>query len=196
VSAVQQPTTAPQSAAVTWKRVARRIRVPLGFCFAAVYLWLAEPTWPWMAVGAVLVAAGLALRASASGHVRKNSELTTTGPYRYTRNPLYLGSLMVGCGFAVAARSWWVALSVAVLFAAIYWPVILAEEEFLRAQFAGFDDYARRVPRLFPAVRPRGEGGSFSRALYRQHREYNALIGSLLLMLALVAKMWWRISGR
>ena len=196
MSAAEPQSVPPQNSAVTWKRVARRIRVPLSFCFAALYLWLARPAWEWMAAGAVLIAAGLALRAAASGHVRKNAELTTTGPYRYTRNPLYLGSLLVGFGFAVAARSWWVVVSMAVLFVAIYWPVILAEEEFLRAQFSGFDDYARRVPRLLPTLRPAGNTGSFSRTLYWQHREYNALIGALAMLIALTAKMWWRMSGR
>ena len=81
-----------------------------------------------------------------------------------------------------------------VLFAAIYWPVILAEEEFLRGQFAGFDEYARRVPRLLPTLRPTGDDGIFSSALYRQHREYNALIGAAALLIALTAKMWFRIS--
>jgi protein-S-isoprenylcysteine O-methyltransferase Ste14 len=196
VSAAEPQTVPPRNSAVTWKRVARRIRVPLSFCFAALYLWLAQPTWIWMAAGAVLIAAGLALRASASGHVRKNAELTSTGPYRYTRNPLYLGSLLVGFGFAVAARSWWVVISMAVLFVAIYWPVILAEEEFLRTQFSGFDEYARRVPRLLPTRRPTGNTGSFSRALYWQHREYNALVGALAMVIALTAKMWWRTTGR
>ena len=196
MSAAGPQSAPPQTSAVTWKRVARRIRVPLSFCFAALYLWLAQPTWMWMAAGAVLISAGLVLRAFASGHVRKNSELTTTGPYRYTRNPLYLGSLLMAFGFSVAARSWWVVVSMAVLFAAIYWPVILAEEEFLRAQFSGFDDYARHVPRLLPTLRPTADAGSFSRALYRQHREYNALVGALAMLIALAAKMWWRMSGR
>src|ERR1700739_1984059 len=89
-----------------WSRVARRIRVPLGFAFAVLYFWLARPTWRGLALGAVLIVPGLLIRALASGHVRKNEALATSGPYAYTRNPLYLGSLLMGIGFAVAARSW------------------------------------------------------------------------------------------
>ena len=91
-----------------WSRVARRIRVPLGFAFAVLYFWLARPSWPSLAFGAVLIIPGLAIRALASGHVRKNEALAMSGPYAYSRNPLYLGSLLIGIGFALAARSWWV----------------------------------------------------------------------------------------
>ena len=108
----------------SWSRIARRIRVPVGFVFAAFYLWLARPSWACLAAGASVVAMGVALRAYASGHVRKASELTTTGPYAHTRNPLYLGSLIIAAGFAMAARSLWIALALAVIFFAIYLPVI------------------------------------------------------------------------
>jgi len=78
-----------------WQRIARRIRVPLGFVFAAVFLWLARPTWKTMLASLILVVPGLWLRGYAAGYVRKNAELTRTGPYAYTRNPLYLGSMMI-----------------------------------------------------------------------------------------------------
>ncbi|MGD0144317.1 MAG: isoprenylcysteine carboxylmethyltransferase family protein, partial [Rhizomicrobium sp.] len=94
----------------------------------------------------MLIVPGLLLRALASGHVRKNETLATSGPYAYTRNPLYLGSLLMGIGFAVAARSWWVGVALVVMFFAIYLPVIRGEEEFLRTRFPDFEDYAQRVP--------------------------------------------------
>src|SRR5579872_5069611 len=115
---------------MTWAKIARRIRVPLGFLFAALYLWLAKPTATSMLVGVVLVIPGLMIRAIASGHVQKNEALATTGPYAYTRNPLYLGSLLMGIGFAVAARSWWVGIALIVMFFAIYLPVIRGEEAY------------------------------------------------------------------
>ncbi len=95
----------PESSRKDWSKIARRIRVPLGFVFAVLYFWLAKPTWRFIALGAILIIPGLLIRALASGHVRKNEALATSGPYAYTRNPLYLGSLLMGIGFAVAARS-------------------------------------------------------------------------------------------
>ena len=99
-----------------------------------------------------LVLPGLALRATASGTVKKNRELAVTGPYAYTRNPLYLGSMLMAAGFAVALLSWPLALLLAAGFAIIYIPVIAGEEQFLRATFPGFEDYCRRVPRLIPRL--------------------------------------------
>ncbi len=135
-----------------WSRIARRIRVPLGFLFAVLYFWLARPTWRSMALGAVVIVPGLLIRALASGHVRKNEALATSGPYLYTRNPLYLGSLLIGIGFAIAARSWWVGIGLVIMFFAIYLPVMHNEEAFLRQRFPEFDEYVRRVPRLFPRL--------------------------------------------
>jgi protein-S-isoprenylcysteine O-methyltransferase Ste14 len=179
-----------------WSRIARRIRVPLGFALALLYLWLARPSWRFIGSGAMLIVAGLLIRALASGHVRKNEALATSGPYAYTRNPLYLGSLLIGIGFALAARSWWIGLALVVMFLAIYLPVIRAEEAFLRANFAEFDAYARRVPRLVPRLLPRSDGAgaelpenAFSFDLYLKHREYNALLGALAMLVALIAKM-------
>ena len=175
-----------------WSRVARRIRVPLGFAFAVLYFWLARPTWRSLAMGAVLIVPGLLIRAMASGHVRKNEALATSGPYAYTRNPLYLGSLLIGIGFAAAARSWWVGAVLVVMFFAIYLPVIRSEEAFLRDKFPQFEEYARRVPRMLPRITPARsdqEAGGFSTDLYLKHREYNALLGSAAMMAALIAKM-------
>jgi protein-S-isoprenylcysteine O-methyltransferase Ste14 len=164
----------------------------MGFVFAAVFLWLARPSWRTMLASLVLVVPGLWLRGYASGYVRKNSELTTTGPYAYTRNPLYLGSMLIAFGFAAAAWSWVILIALAVLFAAIYIPTIQSEEEYLRRKFAGFDTYARGVPRLFPRLMGgggRGEAGSFSGALYRHHREYNSAMGAGAIYLALAIEL-------
>lgn len=175
-----------------WSRVARRIRVPLGFLFALLYFWLARPTWQSIAIGAILIVPGLLIRALASGHVRKNEALATSGPYAYTRNPLYLGSLLIGIGFAVASRSWWVVVALVVMFFAIYIPVIRGEEKFLREKFPDFEGYMRRVPRMLPRVTPyrSGEdGGGFSFELYTKHREWNALLGAVAMTAGLVVKM-------
>jgi protein-S-isoprenylcysteine O-methyltransferase Ste14 len=178
--------------AASWNRIARRIRVPLGFVFAGLFLWLARPTWLFLGLSLVLVVAGLLLRGYASGYVKKNRELTVTGPYAHTRNPLYLGSMMIAFGFALAARSIWIAVVMVVLFLVIYVPVIRSEEEYLRSVFPEFDAYAAKVPRLLPRITGARETGTaqgvFSGALYRKHREYNALLGAVGMYAALILK--------
>ncbi len=177
----------------SWSRIATRARVPLGFVFAAAYLWLARPQWLWLAGGCVLIVAGILVRAAASGHIRKNRELTTTGPYAYTRNPLYLGSLLIAAGFVLAARSVWIAAVAALMFFFIYVPVIRAEEKYLSGLFPDYVAYASQVPRLFPRFTPYGgqstAAGAFSKDLYLKHREYNAALGSALMVGALILKM-------
>jgi len=178
-----------------WQRVARRIRVPLGFATAALYLfelWRRAPLGSAVAWSLALTLPGLWLRGYAAGYVKKNRELTMTGPYAHLRNPLYLGSILIAAGFAVALLSWPVALALAVMFAVIYIPVIASEERFLRATFPGFGAYCRQVPRLVPRLTPaRFAGqetgsGAFSFRLYLKHQEYNASIGAALLYLSLL----------
>jgi protein-S-isoprenylcysteine O-methyltransferase Ste14 len=205
-----------------WQAIARRIRVPLGFLAAALYLfelWRRAPHPAAVAWSLALVLPGLLLRGYAAGYVKKNRELTTTGPYAHTRNPLYLGSLLMAAGFALALLNGLVAAVLAIGFAAVYIPVIAAEESFLRGQFPQFEAYRRAVPRLLPrltparlvaepAQEPTPAGNSpaaasglstadfsrsgfhasgFSWALYRKHREYNAVLGTALLYFSLLA---------
>lgn len=177
-------------ARIEWAKIARRIRVPLGFVFAIFYFWLARPTWRSIALGAIVIVPGLLIRGLASGHVRKNEALAVSGPYAHTRNPLYFGSLLIGIGFAVASRSWWVGVALIAMFFAIYLPVIRDEETFLRQKFPEFEEYARQVPRMFPKLsRDEQNSGKFSLQLYLKHKEYNAAIGSAFLAGALVIKM-------
>jgi protein-S-isoprenylcysteine O-methyltransferase Ste14 len=181
---------------MNWNRIARRVRVPLGFLLAGFYAWLARPVLWSILGGAVVAAAGLAIRACASGTVRKNEELATTGPYAHTRNPLYLGSIIIAAGFAVAAQRWIILAVLLVMFVAIYLPVIRAEEKFLWERFPEFVEYERRVPRLIPRLSTlfspdAGSEGRFSWDLYRKHREYNALAGALGMMALLLVKLFW-----
>ena len=187
---------------MNWSPIARRIRVPLGFLLAVVYVWLARPVIWSILAGFVVSVVGLGMRAFASGYVRKNEDLATTGPYAYVRNPLYLGSIVIAAGFALAARSWVIAAILLLMFLAIYLPVIRGEEKFLRQRFPEFAEYERRVPRLWPRLLSSSGAsesftsgssarGSFSGALYRQHREYNALAGTLAIVAILAAKLWW-----
>jgi protein-S-isoprenylcysteine O-methyltransferase Ste14 len=198
-TASHQPDAPPQDWIARWQQIARRIRVPLGFLAGALYLFELARHAPCPAAVAwslALVLPGVWLRAYAAGYVKKNRELTVTGPYAHTRNPLYLGSMLIAAGFAVALLSWPVALVLGVGFTVIYVPVIASEERFLRAAFPGFDDYCRQVPRLIPRLilqstpaknsHLESSSGAFSFSLYLQHREYNAGVGALLLYLSLL----------
>jgi hypothetical protein len=164
----------------------------MGFLFAAFFLWRADPTPRTILLSLILVLPGLGLRAYSAGYIRKNAELATTGPYAHTRNPLYLGSMLIAFGFGAASASALLLISLATLFLAIYLPTIQGEEQYLRVHFPKFDAYAAAVPRLLPRLTPARDGsesGSFSRSLYRHHREYNALMGSAALYVALILKL-------
>jgi protein-S-isoprenylcysteine O-methyltransferase Ste14 len=155
-------------------------------------VWLAHPTRMSLLIGGLLVVPGLLLRALASGHVQKDKQLTTSGPYAYTRNPLYLGSLVLAAGFAVAARSWWILAVMVVMFGLIYIPVIAGEERFLRHTFPEYDDYSRHVPRMLPRFTPYGHQQlAYSSERYWKHREYQAALGCAVMLVVLVIKLVW-----
>lgn len=173
----------------------QRARVPLGFAFAALYLWLAKPRPVSLAVGALVALAGIAVRAWSAGHIAKNSRLATTGPYAHTRNPLYLGSFLIAAGFAIAA-AWWLPIVVVFFFALVYAPTIHRESEKLHELFgADYARYARHVPAFVPRLTPwrAGEpddgGGGFSLSLYQRHGEWRALLGYLAVLGWLVARL-------
>jgi len=176
------------SAYAAW---ASRWRVPLGFLLGVVYLVFCRPTVKLLLAGGAVAAAGLALRAFATGHLAKNQRLTMSGPYAYTRNPLYLGSALMGAGFALAGGSWILALACLVLFAAIYWPVIRREEEYLRREFGEvYDRYAERVPLFFPRFLRPARGEKFQWKQYRKNHEYEAFLGYLAMVIFLAFRIW------
>lgn len=172
------------------KRLLQRLRVPLGFLFAAVFFIFARPTALSLAIGGAIALAGLAIRAWASGHIRKASVLAVTGPYAYTRNPLYLGTLILGVGFSAAAGVWWLALVFCVLFIGIYLPVMRVEAEDMRRIFPeDFGEYEDRVPMLIPRLTPwKRSGEKFDIQLYFRYREYRAALGALFAIGLLAAK--------
>ncbi len=167
---------------------AARLRVPCGFLVAAAFAWLARPSWFSLLAGLPLMTAGIALRAWAAGHLAKNERLATSGPYAYTRNPLYLGTVLVAAGLALASRRLSLGLLFAAFFVLVYLPVVELEEQHLRELFAEYADYARRVPRFWP--RWGGSGGSehFSWKLYMRNREHQAFLGWLAGLLWLIFK--------
>lgn len=144
-----------------------------------------------MLLGLPISVVGLLIRAWAAGHLAKNQELAISGPYAYIRNPLYVGTLIVGLGVVVASRSAWLAGIFAVVFLLVYLPVIELEEQHLRSIFPRYSEYAAHVYRLVPLRRWPGASKPFSGALYRKNEEYKALAGFLLAVAWLVVK--WRL---
>jgi protein-S-isoprenylcysteine O-methyltransferase Ste14 len=169
--------------------VVQRLRVPGGFALAAAFAWLATPRLETLLAGLPLCAAGLALRAWAAGHLRKNERLTTSGPYAWVRNPLYLGTLLMAAGCTVAAARPALAALAAAAFFLIYQPVMEQEEQHLRHLFPEYEDYARRVPQLLPRKPSAPSAQRFSWAQYRHNREHKALYGLLMALALLAARM-------
>ncbi len=170
-----------------------RLRVPSGFLLVAAFAWYANPTALTAALGLSVSLAGMWLRAWAAGHLAKNKQLAQSGPYAWTRNPLYLGTLLVASGFVIAARRPGLAYLLGAVFAFVYLPVIELEEQHLRKLFPEYAAYASRVPRL-GFVRPQSipDGPTsprFSVSLYLKNQEYQALAGFLAGALLIV----WRV---
>lgn len=173
---------------------AARWRVPLGFALAVAYLVFSQPTRPLLVAGGSIALLGLVVRGWAAGFLDKNQSLASSGPYRYTRNPLYLGSALTGTGLATAGGSVVMMLAFAGLFLLVYGPVMCREQFFLRQRFGAiYDRYAASVPLLLPGRRAGpASGESFGWARYRKNREYEAALGFVAALVFLVLKMWLR----
>jgi protein-S-isoprenylcysteine O-methyltransferase Ste14 len=171
----------------------RRIAV-VGLIVALVIL--ARPTPVGVTLGFVFFAIGEALRVWAAGHLLKTRELVTSGPYRYTRNPLYLGRLLIFTGLCIMARlpygaSWIVLACGYVIFFGYYLPRKERVEpaRLHQAHGAAYERYRRSVPVLFPAAHPYPEstalGWSSDRMLRnREHWMVIALIAVTLILLS------------
>ncbi|HJZ98669.1 MAG TPA: isoprenylcysteine carboxylmethyltransferase family protein [Candidatus Solibacter sp.] len=165
-----------------------RLRVPSGFLIVFVFAWFSRPTVESMLWGVPVSLLGLALRAWAAGCLAKNQQLATGGPYAYTRNPLYVGTLLVAAGLAISARNIWLAALFAAVFLFVYLPVIQNEAQHLRKLFPEYASYAERVPALLPKFTKSGTGG-FRWSLYVKNQEYQAALGFLLGLLFLLWKL-------
>lgn len=175
-----------------------RWRVRVGYLLALVVFWLARPTVRSIAWGAAVGAVGLLLRGLAAGYLQKHAALTSTGPYAYTRNPLYLGSAILAAGFAVACDSWPAAALIAAYFGVFYIAVMRREEHELRQQYgATFEQYAARVPPFFPVWKKTTESKArrwgFSWQHYVRNREYQAAIGLVLVLGLLFLLRHWQL---
>lgn len=169
----------------------QRLRVPLGFVTAILFVAFSRPTWRSLAAGVPIALLGALVRAWASGHLRKNAELAVTGPYAFTRNPLYFGSFLMTSGCAIAGGNLWPGLWLVSFFLLIYWPVMQAEAARMRSLFAGaYSEWEARVPLFIPRITPYRNGltRSFDPRQYFHHREYRALIGLAMVIAVLSLK--------
>jgi len=169
----------------------QRLRVTIGFMTAILFVVISQPTWRSLAIGAPVALAGALIRAWASGHLRKNAELTVSGPYAFTRNPLYLGSFVMAVGGAVCGGSWGLGLLLIAFFLAVYLPVIQTEAAHMRTLFgATYENWAVNVPLFIPRLTPHKNGRTrgFDPRQYLRHREYRAAIGLAIVIAVLSLK--------
>ncbi|MGH9354275.1 MAG: methyltransferase family protein [Terriglobia bacterium] len=173
---------------------AARLRVPLGFAFAIVFLILSRPTRKSIAAGILVAFAGILIRGLSAGYIEKNATLATAGPFRYSRNPLYLGSFILGAGFVIAGGSIPLGVAFVILFTLIYAPVMRREEAYLRHLFGPlYDAYARQAPLFIPIPGRASKGkGAFRWRQYWKNREYQAAIGWIVIFLFLIVKSMLR----
>jgi protein-S-isoprenylcysteine O-methyltransferase Ste14 len=160
-----------------------RVRVPIGFAASTLALLLARPTWLSIAAGLSLAVVGEALRVWAAGHLEKGREVTSSGPYRFAGHPLYVGSMLLGIGFAVASRSVIVGVMAVLYLGLTLGAAIRSEEAGLRAKFGGEYDAYR-------AGRAVGSGRSFSLERAIRNREHRAVVGVAAVMILLALKTW------
>jgi protein-S-isoprenylcysteine O-methyltransferase Ste14 len=173
------------------KALLSRIRVPAGFVFAALYLYFSRPSKQSLWIGGSLAFVGILIRAWATGHIRKNDELTVSGPYALTRNPLYLGSFIIGLGFSIAGGNLIIPALFLACFASIYVPVMQREMEYLKLKFPKeYERYQATVPLFIPRLTQERIGlGDFSFRRYLKHREYQALAGFAAAISFLILKL-------
>jgi protein-S-isoprenylcysteine O-methyltransferase Ste14 len=166
-----------------------RLRVASGFVLVLAFAWFSQPDKRSLVIGLPVSIAGLLLRAWAAGHLAKNMTLAEGGPYAYVRNPLYLGTLLVAAGLVIATRRWLLAALFTAVFVLIYLPVIELEQQHLSKLFPNFAAYSKRVPSLWPTLRPVKSDGRFQWKLYVRNQEYQALLGFLAGEAYLIAKV-------
>ena len=175
-----------------------RWRVRLGYPLAALVMYLSRPTPRGILFGGLIGVLGLWLRAYAAGYLHKQEVLTVTGPYAYTRNPLYLGSAILALGAGIAMQSW-ISAGLLIGYFALFYSVVMRREEaeLLARHGAAFQEYARAVPLFLPRFRaaklPGDSSGTFSFAQYKKNHEWRASLGFLLLLVALL--VIWRVQA-
>lgn len=169
--------------------IVQRLRVPSGVFLILAFVFLSRPRPDLLLVGIPVCAAGLAWRSWAAGHLRKNSALTTSGPYAWHRNPLYAGTLVSSLGCAIAGGGGLLLAFVAAVFLLVYLPVMQLEEQHLASLFPDFSRYAARVPQLLPKHPAEPAAAGFSWQLWRLNKEWKGIAAFGLLYLFLLGKL-------
>jgi protein-S-isoprenylcysteine O-methyltransferase Ste14 len=166
---------------LSWRKLAQKIRVPAGTILGIIFLVLMRPSIRSLLIGGAIAVSGALLRLWAAGHIEKGRTLTRSGPYAFTRNPLYLGSFLMALGIILAGQGYWLLLAFGIFFAVFYFPVMKAEEqELLLGYGEDFVEYSKRVPMFFPHFRKSGLTASqfmWSRVI--RNREHHTFAGFL-----------------
>ena len=173
-------------------KVIYRWRVKAGYICLVLAIILAQPNLYSILAGAGLCVLGLLLRAWASGHLMKEKELACSGPYRFTRNPLYLGNSIIGTSVVIASYSWWM-VGIFLIYFLLFYPMVLKKEaERMRALFSEkYERYKSKVPLFFPSFHRSSFSGhvKFNWKLYKRNKEYRTMLGAAFFWLAITAKM-------
>lgn len=175
----------------SWESIAQKIRVPVSRLGVVVVPFL-HPTWRSLALGGAVAGVGALIRLWAAGHIDKGKALATEGPYAMTRNPLYLGSLIMTLGILIAGRAYWFLLPFGVIYLVLYIPAMKREEqELFQGYGESFLEYARRVPMFFPRLRPvAATSGSFLWSRVKRNREHRHLMVLVLAGIVLVIRIY------
>jgi protein-S-isoprenylcysteine O-methyltransferase Ste14 len=176
----------------SWEKIAQKIRVPAGRVGVIALLFM-HPTWQSLAIGSMIAGLGALIRLWAAGYIDKGKALATEGPYAMTRNPLYLGSLIMALGILIAGHVYWLVLPFGVLFVALYYPVMKREEqELLQGYGEAFVNYAKRVPMFFPQFRSAAaRSTTFLWLRVRRNREHRHLLVLALAVIFLMVRIYW-----
>ncbi|MFH0948369.1 MAG: isoprenylcysteine carboxylmethyltransferase family protein [Elusimicrobiota bacterium] len=154
----------------------------LGLLFAIAIVYFGVQSEKTLYLGIVPIFFGEILRIWSAGYIRKNKILSLVGPYQYVRNPLYLGSFLIGVGFGIFIGNFVMLALIVVIFLIIYTLKINSEEKKLTEIFGEkYLNYKKNVGRWIPRLKPYGnEQGKFDMKLaIFKNKEYNAILGCL-----------------
>ncbi len=184
---IMSPQTAIESG---WGKIAQKMRVPAGTVLGILFLLLMRPSFRSLLTGGAIAVSGALLRLWAAGHIEKGKTLARSGPYAFTRNPLYLGSFLMALGIIVAGQRHWLLLVFGIFFVAFYFPVMKAEEQELLSGYGeSFVEYSNKVPMFLPALRKaRFSSSRFMWSRVIRNREHHTIAGFLATEAILVLK--------